>query len=163
MAIVHGIVMHGFGYEKYESSKYLLYSDIESEYPRETFTVKSGENNLSAYLFGKGNEKGLIVIPLGHGDSNDIKLYETRYFVDAGYAAGAVLNMDHNVAAVVSASGFDTPEEQWQCSVKRFTGFAYPIIKPINSLFIELKYGEDKNLSAVEGINSVDIPVWVIE
>lgn len=218
VAIAHGIVMNGFGYEKYDCSKYLLYTDVESQYPRETFRVRSGENALSVYLYGKGNEKGVIIIAPGHGDSNDIKLYETRYFVDAGYevicfdytgfftsegkhfggyaqavydldavltyveeqeafrdtpvylfghslggyAVCAVLNKGHNVKAVVSTSGFDTPKEQWQCSIKRFTGVMYPLVKPINSLFINLKYGEDQHLSAVEGINAVDIPVLVV-
>lgn len=79
-----------------------------------------------------------------------------------GYAVSAVLQFDHNIEKVVSASGFDTPEEQWQYSVKRYTGFFFPIIKPFNSLFINMKYGDDKNLSAVDGINSVTIPVLVI-
>lgn len=218
VSIAHGIVMKGFGYEKYDSNKFLVYSDVESEYPRKTLTIPSGENHLSAYLYGAGNEKGIIVIPPGHGDANDIKLYEIRYFVDAGYevvcfdytgfftsggksfggykqavydldavlsylekdeeyqkepiylfghsmggyASAAVLNMNHNIKAVVSASRFDNAKEQWQCSVKRFTGMAYPIIKPVNSLFISIKYGADKDLSAVDGINAVTIPVWVI-
>lgn len=218
LSVIHSIVMRSYRYDDYDSEHYLLYSDIEEEYTRRTFTVKSGENNLSAYLYGSQNDKGIIVVAPGHTDSNDIKLYEIRYFVDAGYkvvcfdytgyytsegktfggytqavydldavlnylesdtelqkqnlflfghslggyAAAAVLNKSHNISAVVSASGFDTPAEQWQCSVKRFTGVLYPVIKPLNSLFIHMKYGKDKDLSAVEGINSMDIPVLVI-
>ena len=41
-------------------------------------------------------------------------------------------------------------------------GIFYPIVKPFNPLFINLKYGDDKDLSAVDGINSVSIPVLVI-
>ena len=78
------------------------------------------------------------------------------------YAVCAELQFGHNIAKVVAASGFDTPEEQWQYSIKRYTGIFYPIIKPFNSLFINLKYGDDKDLSAVDGINSVSIPVLVI-
>jgi hypothetical protein len=79
-----------------------------------------------------------------------------------GYAVATVLGMEHNVKAVVSVSGFDTPEEQWQYSVNKYTGLFYSIIKPFNSLFISLKYGTDMSLSVVEGINNVSIPVMVI-
>lgn len=79
-----------------------------------------------------------------------------------GYAVTAVLNFPHRVDAVVSASGFNSAKEQWECSVKRFTGPAYYLIKPINLLFIHFKYGTDKKLSAVSGINKAQIPVLVI-
>ena len=216
--IVHGIVMKGFGYEKYNSKKYLVYADVAEDYPREHFYIKSGENNLSAYLYGKGNEEGVIIVSPGHGDANDIKIYEIRYFVDAGYevicydytgyftsegdqfggytqsvydldallcfvendpyyegkplylfghsmggyASLAVLNMEHSIAAVVAASPFDNSKDQWQVSVKRYTGWIYPIVKPVNSLFIQWKYGKDKDMSAIDGINHVDIPVLVL-
>lgn len=218
MVIIHGIVMGKYDYDRYDSDYYLVYDDVKNEYPRKTILFESGKNTLSAYLYGEGNEKGIIVVAPGHSDSNDIKLYEIRYFVDAGYsvicfdytgcytsegnsfggytqavydldallnyienndefedkliylfghslggyAVAAVLGMEHNVKAVVAASGFDTPEEQWQYSVNKYTGFFYSIIKPFNSLFISLKYGTDKSLSAVEGINNVSIPVMVI-
>ncbi len=77
-----------------------------------------------------------------------------------GYAVTSVLNYPHRVDAVVSASGFNSAKEQWECSVKRFTGPAYYLIKPINLLFIHFKYGADKNLSAVSGINKAQIPVF---
>ncbi len=79
-----------------------------------------------------------------------------------GYAVTAVLNFDHRVDAVVSASGFNSASEQWECSIQRFTGWLYPIISPMNRLFIDLEYGEDRNLSAVDGINNANIPVLVI-
>ena len=79
-----------------------------------------------------------------------------------GYATGAVLNYDHRVDAVVVASGFDCAKEQWECSVKRFTEPVYFLIRPVNLAFITLKYGKDRNLSAVDGINKSDIPVLVI-
>lgn len=218
LAVIHSVIMRRYNYTDYQSDRYLVYQDIANQYPRKPFSFTSGSNTLSAYLYGEENEKGVIVIAPGHTDSNDIKLYDMRYFVDAGYsvvgfdytgyyssegkafggytqavndldallnvleenpafrdkplylfghslgayAVTAVLNRPHNVRAVVAASGFDTPEEQWQYSVQRFTGFLYPVIKPFNSLFINLKYAEDKNLSAVNGINSVSIPVFVI-
>ena len=218
IAVIHGMVMSKCSYDEYKSEVYLVYDDVAADYPRERIQVASGENNLSVYLYGKDNTKGLIVVSPGHRDANDVKLYEITYFVDAGYqvicfdytgcyksegdtfgkytqavydldavltycdnneafsgrpvylfghslggyATGAVLNYDHRVDAAVVASGFDCANEQWECSVKRFTGLAYYLIRPINLAFIALKYGEDRNLSAIDGINKSDIPVLVI-
>ncbi|HUM24141.1 MAG TPA: alpha/beta hydrolase [Saccharofermentans sp.] len=217
IAIIHGVVMRNYSYEDYDANRFLVYADIASQYPREEIQVESGDHNISAYLYGVENSKGLIVVAPGHSDSNDIKLYEVRYFVDAGYqvlgfdysgyytsdgdfggytqavydldailsycddnerfnempiylfghslggyAVTAVLNFDHRVDAVVSASGFNSASEQWECSIQRFTGWLYPIISPMNRLFIDLEYGEDRNLSAVDGINNANIPVLVI-
>lgn len=217
IVIAHSIVFSRADYNEYASDYYLIYDDVSEEYPREKFTVHSGDNDISAFLYGEENEKGIIIIAPGHRDANDIKLYEVRYFVDAGYsvisfdytgcytsegksmvgysqsvydldalldyvendnqfggkpiflfghsmggyAVAAELQFGHDIKAAVVASGFDTPEEQWQYSIKRYTRFAYPIIKPLNSLYINLKYGENKDLSAIKGINSVDIPVLV--
>ena len=214
----HGIVMSKCTYDRYDSKRFLVYDDVAEKYPREKFTVSSGNNSLSAYIYGKDNTKGVIVVSPGHTDANDIKLYEIRYFVDAGYrvicfdytgcytsegdsfggytqavydldsiltfcdnneqfddlpvylfghsmggyASAAVLNRSHRIEAAVSASGFDSAGEQWECSVKRFTGPAYCIIRPINLAFIHFRYGDDAALSAVDGINSSDIPVLVI-
>ena len=216
--IVHSLVMSKCTYKEYDSKKFLIYADVAEKYPREKFEIASGKNTLSAWLYGKENTKGLIVVAPGHRDSNDKKLYEIMYFVDAGfqvlcfdysgcytsegstfggytqavydldavlswcdkneqfktlpvylfghslggYAVTAVLNNNHKINAVVSASGFDTAKEQWETSIKRFTGPAYYLIKPVNLLFIHFKYGADKNLSAVSGINKAQIPVLVI-
>ncbi len=219
IAAVHSVVMKKYTYEKdYRSDRLLLYDDIADEYPRRLIEVQSGENTLSAYLYGEDSGKGLVVVVPGHGDANDVKLYEIRFFVDkgyrvlcfdhtgcytsggrafggytqavydldailtycdscaefedmpvylfghsmGGYSAAAVLNYGHRVDAVVSTSGFDCAAEQWECSVKRFTGPAYFLIRPINLAFIKLKYGDDGWLSAVDGINASDIPVLVI-
>ena len=219
VAIAHMVVFSRADYDQYDSDYNLVYDDIDKEkYPREQLIVQSGENDISAFLYMVQDAKGLIVVAPGHRDANDIKLYEIRYFVDAGYsvvcldytgcytssgnsmkgysqsvydidalldyieaderfenmpiclfghsmgayAVCAELQFEHDIAKVVAASGFDTPEEQWQYSIKRYTGIFYPIIKPFNLLFIDLKYGDDKDLSAVDGINSVLIPVLVI-
>ncbi len=42
------------------------------------------------------------------------------------------------------------------------TAALYFLIKPVNLLFIHFKYGADKNLSAVSGINKAQIPVFII-
>lgn len=54
--------------------------------------------------------------------------------------------MRRNIEKVIAVSGLDTPEVQWQYSIKRYTGIFYPIIKPFNTLFINIKYGKDKDL-----------------
>ena len=219
VSIAHLVVFSRADYDKYDSDYFLVYDDIDKEkYPREQIIVQSGENDISAFLYAVDGAKGLIVVAPGHRDANDIKLYEIRYFIDAGYsvvcldytgcytsggssmkgysqsvydidalldfietnekfkdvpiylfghsmgayAVCAELQFEHNIEKVVAASGFDTPEEQWQYSIKRYTGVFYPIVKPYNSLFIALKYGDDKDLSAVDGINSLSIPVLVI-
>lgn len=79
-----------------------------------------------------------------------------------GYASAAVLQFGHTVDAAIIASGFDTPKEQWLYSIERYTGaFHYPL-EPFTRLFLTLKYGREQNLSAIDGINSVDIPILVI-
>ncbi len=219
IAIAHSIVFSRADYVKYDAEHFLVYEEIdEGKYPREQLILQSGENNISAFYYPSLDSKGLIVVAPGHRDANDIKLYEIRYFVDAGYsvigfdytgcytsggdnmggysqcvydldalldyvesderfskmpiylfghsmgayAVCTVLQYEHDIEKVVAASGFDTPQEQWQYSIEKNTGIFYPIIKPLNTLFICLKYGEDKDLSAIDGINSVSIPILII-
>ena len=92
IVIAHNIVMGRYTYDKYDSDRFLVYADIAEQYPREKIKIPSGDNSLSAYLYGEDNSKGVIVVAPGHGDANDIKLYEVRYFVDAGYQ---VLGFDY--------------------------------------------------------------------
>lgn len=217
--IAHSAVFSRADYDQYDTEHYLLYEDIDVEkYPREQIVVQSEENTISAFYYPTANSKGLIIVAPGHRDSNDIKLYEICYFIDAcysvicldytgcyssggdsmrgysqyaydldalldyieenekfqnmsiylfghsmgAYAVSAVLQYNHNIEKVIAASGFDTPEEQWQYSIKRYTGIFYPVIKPFNTLFVNIKYGNDKDLSAIDGINSVTIPVLII-
>ncbi len=133
VAIAHLVVFSRVDYDKYDSDYFLVYDDIDA-----------------LLDFIEMNEK-----------FKDVTIYLFGHRMSA-YAVCAELQFEHNIAKVVAASGFDTPEEQWQYSIKRYTGVFYPIVKPFNSLFIALKYGDDKDLSAVDGINSVSIPVLVI-
>ena len=83
IGIAHKVVFGRMDYDRYDSEHYLLYSDIDKEqYPRKTLQIQSGENVLTGYLYGEDNSNGLIIISPGHGDANDIKLYEITYFVD---------------------------------------------------------------------------------
>ena len=78
------------------------------------------------------------------------------------YASAAVLAYGPDVDAAIIASGFDTPKEQWTYTIERFTGPFHTLLTPFTQSFIALKYGDEKNLSAIDGINSVTIPVLVI-
>lgn len=78
------------------------------------------------------------------------------------YASTAVLQYNHNVVAVVAASGFDEPKEQWEYSVKRSTGIFGNLLKPYAGIYMDIKFGDEAYLSAIGGINSTDIPVLVI-
>lgn len=78
------------------------------------------------------------------------------------YASTAVLQYDHHITAVVSASGFDDPTEQWEHSIEKYTGIFGYVLKPYARIYISLKLGDKAHLSAINGINSTSIPVLVI-
>ena len=79
-----------------------------------------------------------------------------------GYAVTAVLNYDHEIAAVASVAGYNTPMEmimEWakpNLGVLRYPEYPYVWI------YQKLLFGGASNLSAAEGINSVETPVLVI-
>lgn len=100
------------------------------------------------YVEGSTNYKDIPIVLFGHSLG--------------GYASGAVLQYGHNVDAAIIVSGFDTPKEQWSFSIERYTGAFHYVLKPFTELFLSFQYGNEQNLSAVEGINSVDIPILVI-
>ncbi len=79
-----------------------------------------------------------------------------------GYAAAAVLNFDHDVSASVSLSGYcDSVAELEETLDGRFGGVSklfYPYIKIINKSV----FGENADLSAVDGINKSDVPVLIV-
>lgn len=79
------------------------------------------------------------------------------------YTSAAVLRFHHRVRAVVSASGFDKPIEQWGYSIKRFTGKMGTVLGAMAGIYLRIVFGKDTvRFSAVDGINSTDIPVFVI-
>ena len=79
------------------------------------------------------------------------------------YASSAVLQYNPPVQAVVAASGFDDPMEQWGYSVKRSTGIFGGLLSPYAKLLMQLKFGDRAHFSAIDGINSTDIPVLVMQ
>ena len=108
--IAHSVVFSRADYDKYDAEHYLLYEDIDAEkYPREQIFVQSEKNTISAFYYSTTDSKGLIVVAPGHRDSNDIKLYEICYFVDAGFS---VICLDYTGCY---SSGGDSMRGYSQC------------------------------------------------
>ncbi len=79
-----------------------------------------------------------------------------------GYAAAAVLNYEHEIKAVASIAGYNTPMElliAWGSERNSvMTYIEYPYIW----LYQKYIFGGASNLSAVKGINNTDTPVLLI-
>ncbi len=79
-----------------------------------------------------------------------------------GYAAAAVLNFDHDITASVSLSGYcDSVSELEETLDNRFGSVSklfYPYIKLINKSV----FGDNADLSAIDGINKSDVPVLIV-
>lgn len=79
------------------------------------------------------------------------------------YVSTAILTFPHKISAVVAASGFDKPIEQWNYSVKRFSGRLGTILGAMAALYMRIAFGKDTvRFSAVDGINNTNIPVLII-
>lgn len=79
-----------------------------------------------------------------------------------GYAVTAVLNYDHEIAAVASVAGYNTPMEMIMEWAKPNMGLLRFPEYPYVWLYQKLRFGGASNLSAAEGINNVETPVLVI-
>lgn len=85
MLFIRSVYDREFGRkDRPEFSGYLQFSDTEG-YEREVVDFPSGANDLKGYLYGKGNDKGLIVLVHGLGGGAENYLDETLYFVDRGW------------------------------------------------------------------------------
>lgn len=219
VSIAHNQVFSRADYDEYNTDIYYTYDELnEQQYPRELISIRSGKNMLTGYLYGLDNTQGLIIISPGHRDSNDIKLPEITYFIDAGwmvlcydytgcyrsegndmvdytqapkdldavlthvendsrfskmpimlfghslgaYASTAVLQYEHKIKAVVAASGFDDPKEQWEYSVKRSTGIFGVLLEPYAGIYMSFMFGDMAHFSAIDGINSTNVPILII-
>lgn len=79
-----------------------------------------------------------------------------------GYTAAAVLNFKHNIAGVITISGFSSP----MAITKEAAGRIIPtllvdLLLPFAALYQRV-FGKNYNLSAIDGINSCDVPVLVM-
>lgn len=79
-----------------------------------------------------------------------------------GYAATAVLNRRHNIAAVVSVSGFNNPSEMMAEGLRGMMGRAALIFYPFAWVCQRVLFGSAAGMTAVCGINKSGIPVMVI-
>ena len=80
-----------------------------------------------------------------------------------GYTAAAVLNFKHNIAGVITISGFSSP----MAITKEAAGRIIPtllvdLLLPFAALYQRVVFGKNYNLSAIDGINSCDVPVLVM-
>jgi alpha-beta hydrolase superfamily lysophospholipase len=204
-------------HDKPAVSAYLTYADIKG-YDRSIVKFKSGKNNLTGYIYGEENKKGLVVIAHGLGGGAENYLPETLYLVDkgwrvfsydctgsyesegdgtvglpqslkdldaalafiesnnamkdlpimlyghswGGYAVTSILNYNHQVAASVSISAFNSPNDLLFEQAKSMMGlFAY-VEYPFLWAYQTMLFGKTALTTSVEGINKTNIPVMII-
>lgn len=75
-----------------------------------------------------------------------------------GYAVAAVLRFDHNVTASVSVAGFNDPMSM----ILEWVGTIGYVEYPFIWLNQKITFGDTFGLTAVDAINSTDVPVLVI-
>ena len=74
-----------------------------------------------------------------------------------------MLNFKHNIAGVITISGFSSP----MAITKEAAGRIIPtllvdLLLPFAALYQRIVFGKNYNLSAIDGINSCDVPVLVM-
>ena len=79
-----------------------------------------------------------------------------------GYTAAAVLNHDHDIAGVISISGFRSPMAMIKERTRTLFGPAGILLAPFSRLYQRILFGRSYNLSAISGINRAGIPVLVM-
>ena len=80
-----------------------------------------------------------------------------------GYAAAAVLEEADEVRGAICVSGFDKPIETMYRLARRYVGVAADVEYPFLYWQSLLIFGGDADVSAVDSINSVDIPVLIFQ
>lgn len=79
-----------------------------------------------------------------------------------GYAVSAVLNFDHEIAAVASVSGYNEPLEMTlEEAGKMMGGFRYAMI-PFIWTYNTALFGKNAGMTAVDGINKSNVPILII-
>lgn len=61
------------------------YSHYEQEYPRQEVSFRSGDNVLKGYIYGLGNDKGVIIFSHGLGSGHESYLGTITALVDCGW------------------------------------------------------------------------------
>ena len=79
-----------------------------------------------------------------------------------GYAVAAMLSYDHDIAAVASIAGFNSPMGLLAEYTKGQMGLLGHIVYPFAWVYQAVRFGSKAWVSAVDGINSTDTPVMII-
>ena len=79
-----------------------------------------------------------------------------------GYAAAAVLNLDHNITAAVSISGYAKPVAMMMRYAQKYMGSAMVLMYPFVWLDTLFTFGKNTFRTAVKGINHGDTPVLLV-
>ncbi len=106
-------------------------------------------DNALNYIEKQSEFKNLPILLYGHSQG--------------GYAVTSVLNYNHDIAAVVSISGFNKPVKmilEW--GKNNILGNFMYLEAPYVYIYQKILFGRDALLSAVNGINKSDIPVLIV-
>jgi pimeloyl-ACP methyl ester carboxylesterase len=80
-----------------------------------------------------------------------------------GYAVTSCLkDYTENIKTVICVSGFNSPLETMHYNVKSVVGFYANIEYPFIWIYQHFLFGKDANITAIDGINSVDIPILIV-
>ncbi len=159
------VAVHGLNSNEEETM------DIIHYFCKEGWTVLS-YNHSGCYLSEGDNQRGLAqsMIDLDSALTfceNDERLKSLPKVLVGhsmgGYAVCSVLNFEHDIKAVASFSGYNTPYEELCYFVRKFVGDAFATFQyPYMWLYNSALFGDKANISAVDGINKSDIPVMLI-
>ena len=78
------------------------------------------------------------------------------------YAVAAVLPEHHEISAVASVSGFDSPMGLLAEQIKAMTGPLAYLEAPFEWAYQTARFGAAASVTAVDGINSTDAPVMIV-
>ena len=79
-----------------------------------------------------------------------------------GYAVSAVLNVQPDVAAVISLAGFDHSQQIIEYQGKKMIGDAISWILPHLSLYERLKFGRYASFSAMDGFENTEARIIIV-
>ena len=148
--------------EKEDDAISLRYKDM-SGMVRKKITIVSGSTHLTGYLYGEASAKGLVVVCHGIAGGGEDNLSMVKYMLDDGYQ---VFTFDYTgvyESEGASSVGFSSP----MAITKEAAGRIIPtllvdLLLPFAALYQRIVFGKNYNLSAIDGINSCDVPVLVM-
>ncbi len=158
------VISHGLGYG---ADDYLAQTMYFVDHGWRVFAF----DNTGVYQSQGQSEKGLPQSALdldaaltyieGNPDLNNLPVMLFGHSW-GGYAVAAVLNFNHRVDAVVSIAGFNSPNELLREQAKAQMGLLGYIEYHFLVKYQSWLFGDDADLSAVNGINKTDTPVMII-